>query len=63
MTNRPAPPPKQNLEQMAETLFRQWFVEEAQRIGGETVSSVANFLNGLACQKFPPKNSWISCQS
>jgi type I restriction enzyme S subunit len=46
------------LEQMAETLFRQWFVEEAQEDwGAKPLSSVANFLNGLACQKFPPKNS------
>ncbi|MCF6229735.1 MAG: restriction endonuclease subunit S [Gammaproteobacteria bacterium] len=45
------------LEQMAETLFRQWFVEEAGEGWGEKpLSSIANFLNGLACQKFPPKN-------
>jgi len=45
------------LEQMAETLFRQWFVEEAQEDWEEKpLSSIANFLNGLACQKFPPKN-------
>ena len=45
------------LEAMAETLFRQWFVEEAQE-GWEKrpLSSIADFLNGLACQKFPPKN-------
>jgi len=45
------------LEQMAETLFRQWFVVEAGEDWEEKpLSSVANFLNGLACQKFPPKN-------
>ncbi|WP_090717613.1 restriction endonuclease subunit S [Bathymodiolus azoricus thioautotrophic gill symbiont] len=45
------------LEQMAETLFRQWFVVEAGEDWVEKpLSSVANFLNGLACQKFPPKN-------
>jgi type I restriction enzyme, S subunit len=45
------------LEAMAETLFRQWFVEEAQEDWEEKpLSSVANFLNGLACQKYPPKN-------
>jgi type I restriction enzyme S subunit len=46
------------LEAMAQTLFRQWFVEEA-REGWEVMplSSIANFLNGLACQKFPPKNA------
>lgn len=45
------------LEKMAETLFRQWFVEEAKE-EWETMplSQMANFLNGLACQKFPPKN-------
>lgn len=45
------------LEKMAETLFRQWFVEEAKE-AWETMplSQMANFLNGLACQKFPPKN-------
>jgi type I restriction enzyme S subunit len=45
------------LEQMAETLFRQWFVEEAKEDWEERpLSSIANFLNGLACQKYPPKN-------
>lgn len=50
---------KQNetLEEMAETLFRQWFVEEAEEDWEEKpLSSIATFLNGLACQKFPPKN-------
>jgi len=45
------------LEAMAETLFRQWFVEEAQEGWEERpLSSVADFLNGLACQKYPPQN-------
>jgi type I restriction enzyme, S subunit len=45
------------LEAMAETLFRQWFVEEAQGDWEETsLSSIADFLNGLACQKFPADN-------
>lgn len=45
------------LEKMAETLFRQWFVEEAKEDWkSKPLSSIANFLNGLACQKFPPKN-------
>lgn len=45
------------LEQMAETLFRQWFVVEAADDWEERpLSSIANFLNGLACQKYPPKN-------
>lgn len=47
----------QTLEAMAETLFRQWFVEEAQEDWEvRPLSSIANFLNGLACQKHPPKN-------
>lgn len=45
------------LEQMAETLFRQWFVAEAKEEWKEKpLSSIAIFLNGLACQKYPPKN-------
>jgi len=45
------------LEAMAETLFRQWFVEEAQEGWEEKpLSSIADFLNGLACQRYPPKN-------
>ena len=45
------------LEAMAEALFRQWFVEEADA-GWERrpLSGIATFLNGLACQKFPPEN-------
>lgn len=46
------------LERMAETLFRQWFVEEAQEDWEEKpLSNIANFLNGLACQKFPPTDA------
>ena len=45
------------LEQMAETMFRQWFVVEAKEEWEEKpLSSIATFLNGLACQKYPPKN-------
>ena len=45
------------LEAMAETLFRQWFVEEAQDDWEEKpLSGIATFLNGLACQKYPPQN-------
>jgi len=46
------------LEAMAETLFRQWFVEEAdERWEERPLSGIADFLNGLACQKFPPQNT------
>lgn len=45
------------LEQMAETLFRQWFIEGSGEDWEErSLSRIASFLNGLACQKFPPKN-------
>ena len=45
------------LESMSETLFRQWFVEDAQEGWDERpLSGIANFLNGLACQKYPPTN-------
>jgi type I restriction enzyme S subunit len=47
------------LESMAETLFRQWFIEEAKDDWEEKpLSSIAVFLNGIACQKFPPKNDF-----
>lgn len=45
------------LEQLAETLFRQWFVEEADESWEERqLSGIAIFLNGLACQKYPVIN-------
>lgn len=45
------------LEAMAETLFRQWFIEKTKEDWEEKpLSSIATFLNGLACQKYPPKN-------
>jgi type I restriction enzyme S subunit len=46
------------LDRMSETLFRQWFIEETHDDWEERpLSSVANFLNGLACQKFPPSDA------
>ena len=46
------------LERMAEVMFRQWFLEE-MREGWEErpLSRVANFFNGLACQKYPPSDA------
>ncbi|MBL7558975.1 restriction endonuclease subunit S [Olleya sp. YSTF-M6] len=45
------------LEALSKVLFRQFFIEEAnEEWEEESLSSVAYFLNGLACQKFPPKN-------
>ena len=45
------------LDSFAETLFRQWFIEEALEDWEEKpLDRVADYLNGLACQKYPPKN-------
>lgn len=42
------------IEQMAETLFRQWFVEGVDESWEEKgLDEIAEFLNGLACQNFP----------
>ena len=44
------------LEGMAEALFRQWFVEEKEEGWEEKpLDQIADYLNGLACQKYPPK--------
>jgi type I restriction enzyme S subunit len=46
------------LEAMADALFRQWFVVEAkEELKKQPLSSIAHFLNGLACQKYPPRNA------
>ena len=45
----------QTLEAMAKTLFREWFLEsENEGWDEKPLSNIANFLNGLACQKYPP---------
>ncbi|NCD41595.1 MAG: restriction endonuclease subunit S [Bacteroidia bacterium] len=45
------------LEKLAEILFKKWFLEEAKEEWNELpLSKIAVFLNGLACQKFPPKS-------
>jgi type I restriction enzyme S subunit len=45
------------LEAMAEALFLQWVVVEAKEEWRRTqLSSIAKFLNGLACQKYRPTN-------
>ena len=47
----------QTLESLTGTLFRQWFIEEVKEEWEEKpLSKIADFLNGLACQKFPPQN-------
>ncbi len=43
------------LEQLAETLFREWFVlEEHEDWEEKSLDQIADYLNGLACQKYPP---------
>lgn len=45
------------LESLAQTLFRHYFIENAKEEWEEKpLSEIATFLNGLACQKIPPKN-------
>lgn len=47
----------ETLELMAETLFRKWFSEaESADWNERPLSRIANFLNGLACQKYPAEN-------
>jgi type I restriction enzyme S subunit len=44
------------LEQLAETLFRQWFVGEVKEEWEEKpLDEIADYLNGLALQKYPAK--------
>lgn len=47
------------LESMARAVFRQWFVEneEAQGWQEKSLDEIANFLNGLALQNFPPEGN------
>ena len=45
------------LEALAQTLFRHWFIDGAEDDWEERpLDEIANYLNGLACQKYPPKN-------
>ena len=45
------------LESLAQTLFRHYFIDNAKEEWEEKpLSEIATFLNGLACQKIPPKN-------
>jgi type I restriction enzyme S subunit len=46
------------LESMARAVFRQWFVEKEENNWEEkSLDEVADFLNGLALQKFPPEGN------
>lgn len=48
------------LEELAETLFRQRFVEEAEESWEEkSLPEIADYLNGLALQKFPAKIDYL----
>lgn len=45
------------INKLADTYFRKWFFENPKEEWSSLpLSKIANFLNGLACQKFPPKN-------
>jgi len=45
------------LETIAQTLFHHWFVDSAANAWEEKpLDEAASFLNGLACQKYPPEN-------
>ncbi|MDW7730494.1 MAG: restriction endonuclease subunit S [Bacillota bacterium] len=47
----------QTLEALAETIFRQWFLMDIKKKWkADSLNSIATFLNGLACQKYPPNN-------
>lgn len=45
----------QTLEALAETIFRQKFIEEENNWEEKPLDTIAEFLNGLACQKYPVK--------
>ena len=46
------------LEGMAQALFRKWFVEDAKEDWEvKPLDEIADYLNGLACQKYPPENA------
>lgn len=50
---------KKTLELMAETLFRHWLVDMPKKHWEErSLSGIAKFFNGLACQKFPPESDF-----
>jgi len=45
------------LESLAQALFRHWFSDGAGEDWEEKpLDAIATFLNGLACQKYPPEN-------
>ena len=47
------------LQDIAQTLFQKWFIEDAGEEWEEKpLDEIANYLNGLACQKYPPENEF-----
>lgn len=48
-----------NLEAQAQALFRSWFVGNDKQLGNyqtKSLTDIAQYLNGLAMQKFPPES-------
>lgn len=48
-----------NLEAQAQALFRSWFVDNDKQLGNyqtKCLTDIAQYLNGLAMQKFPPES-------
>lgn len=46
-----------NLEEQAQALFKSWFVDNDGQLGNyqtKSLTDIAQYLNGLAMQKFPP---------
>ena len=49
----------QTLEALAHTLFQHWFDEEVEGDWEEkSLIEIADYLNGLACQKYPPESEF-----
>lgn len=47
------------LEALAQTLFRHWFVDGAgDKWEEKPLDKIADYLNGLACQNYPPENEF-----
>lgn len=46
------------LEKLAQTIFNEWFVNNPkENWTKKPLDEIAEFLNGVACQKYPPKDS------
>lgn len=48
-----------NLEEQAQALFKLWFVDSSNQLGvyqTKSLTDIAQYLNGLAMQKFPPES-------